>query len=168
MSHSSLYIGIDISKAHLDVFTHETGAFTRYHNTSAGIGELIATLDESVTLIVLEPTAGHEKPVMRALQQAGLPVACVHAGKIRAYAHSLGFLAKTDKIDARVLADYAARIRPTPNPVSTTEHQRLRSLVKRQRQLTRQLIQEKVRLSIWKNRILSPTSGRTLPRCKLN
>jgi transposase len=65
MSHSSLYIGIDISKAHLDVFTHEIGEFSRYRNTSAGIGELIAALDETVALIVLEPTAGHEKPVTR-------------------------------------------------------------------------------------------------------
>lgn len=143
MSSEQLYIGIDISKAHLDVFTHETGTFTRYRNTSGGIGELLAALDDAVALIVVEPTAGHEKPVMRVLQQAGLPVACVHAARLRAYAHSLGFLAKTDKLDARVLADYAARVQPVPNPVSTDAQQRLCSLVKRQRQLTRQIIQEK-------------------------
>lgn len=146
MSNTSLWVGVDISKDHLDVTISPTGSHYCYTNSTTGIAELLDNLDARVTLIVMEASGGHEKPVLRSLQQVGWPVALVNARKLRNYARARGILAKTDKIDADVLAHYAQTIQPVPSQPLRAEQYRLKSLVKRKRQVTSMIAQEKNRL----------------------
>src|SRR5580704_13181021 len=104
------FLGIDVSKAHLDV-AREGEAVERYANTMEGIAALIGRLrDDPPELIVLEATGGYEMMVVRALQDAHLPVAVVNPRQVRAFARASGRLAKTDAIDARMLAAFAAAL----------------------------------------------------------
>ena len=146
MSTYTIYIGVDISKHHLDVYCSDTAQYTRYANTSTGIAAFLGMLDTATSLVVMEATGGYEKPLQRALQQAGQASALLNARKVRDYARASGVLAKTDKLDASVLADYAAKFQPRADePLDDNQH-RLKSLVKRQRQLARMITQEKNRL----------------------
>jgi transposase len=101
---------------------------------------------ESVELIVLESTGGYERRLTAELGGAGLPVAVVNPRQVRDFAKSTGQLAKTDLIDAHILADFAARIRPGTKPLPTDEQEELRELLTRHEQLMQMLTAEKSRL----------------------
>lgn len=142
------YIGIDVSKATLDVAVHE-GALTQVTNDAAGIAAVVAQLRPTAcTLIVLEATGVYHHSVTAALVAAALPVAVVNPRQVRDFARSTGQLAKTDRLDAQLLARFAAVVQPTPRPVPDDAMLELVALVDRRRQLLDMLTAERNRLAI--------------------
>ena len=147
-THTETFIGIDISKASLDVAVWQSDQYRKFSNDAKGIQELIAWLSElAPTLIVLEATGGYERLIVAELVLVGLPVAVVNPKRVRDFARSTGLLAKTDKLDAHVLAHFAAAVRPAVRPLHSEEEERLAALVSRRRQLIEMLTMEKNRLS---------------------
>lgn len=141
-------IGIDVSKAELEVAAYERDYRFRCANKASAYGELIAELIAlRPALIVLEATGGLERPVVAALQAVGLPVVVVNPRQVKAFARALGQLAKTDRLDARVLAHFAAAIKPPLRPIKSQEQQDLDSLAGRRGQLIEILTDEKNRLA---------------------
>jgi transposase len=140
------FIGIDVSKQQLEVAVHERDYQFRCPNKMDSFGALCAELiDLRPALIVLEATGGLEMPVVNALQAAGLPVLVVNPRQVRAFAKALGQLAKTDRLDARVLAHFAAAIKPPLRPIKSKEEQELAALSRRRDQLIGMLVDEKNR-----------------------
>jgi transposase len=142
-----IFVGIDVSKGSLDVAIHERDETYRVGNDGVGISELVKRMKElKPTLIVLEPTGGFEMLVVAELMHAGLPVVVVNAKRVRDFAKATGRLAKTDKLDAKVLAHFAAAIRPPVRDPRSDEEERLTALLTRRRQVVDMLTVEKNRL----------------------
>lgn len=147
MTQPLIFVGIDVSKAPLDVAQRPAGRFI-VQNTEAGFTQLIAQLAANPpTLIVLEATGGVELPLTGALAAAGLPVVVVNPRQILDFAKATGQLVKTDALDAQVLAHFADVVRPTPRPLPDVETQELAALVTRRRQLIEMLTAEKNRVA---------------------
>ena len=143
---SRSFIGIDVAKQQLEVAAHESDYQFRCPNKASAFGELIAELISlRPALIVLEATGGMEIRVVSALHAAGLPVVVVNPRQVRDFAKALGQLAKTDRLDARVLAHFAAAIKPPLRPIKSKEEQELDSLTGRRAQLIEMLTDEKNR-----------------------
>jgi len=145
---SSLLVGIDVSKERLDVGLGANGESWTFENSLAGLSTLKEKLRPlKPTLIVLESTGGFESLTLAELYTAGLPVARVNPGRVRELAKSIGQLAKTDRLDARVLARYAEAVRPELSLLPTAAEQELAALVSRRRQLLEMKVAEENRLS---------------------
>ena len=143
---SKTFIGIDVSKKLLEVATHESDYQFRCANKASAFPELIAELIAlRPALIVLEATGGLEIPVTAALHAAGLPVVVVNPRQVRDFAKATGQLAKTDRLDARVLAHFAAAIKPPLRPIKSKDELELDALVGRRGQLIEMLTAEKNR-----------------------
>jgi transposase len=143
---AGIFVGIDVSKNWLDVAVHEQGGVWRVSNDEAGMVSLVKRLKKlKPQLIVLEPTGGFEMLVVAALSQAGLPVAVVNARRVRDFAKATGQFAKTDKLDARVLAHFAAAVRPEVRSLRSEEEEQLTALLTRRRQVLEMLTVEKNR-----------------------
>ena len=141
-------MGIDVSKAVLDVAVAPAGESWSVPNSVEGMQQLVERLRElSPTLVVLEATGGLERRAVAGLAAAAVPVAAVNPRQVRDFAKAMGRLAKTDAIDAAVLALFAERIRPQPRPVRAAEAQELEALVVRRRQVVDMITAEKNRLS---------------------
>ncbi len=139
------FVGIDVAKAKLDVFVN--GEVWQVQNDPSGISELIVRLKGyNPSLIVLESTGGYESLALGELYAAGLPVARVNPGRVREFAKSIGQLAKTDTLDARILARYAELVRPAPARLPDEAEQQLAALVNRRRQLVEMCVAEQNRL----------------------
>lgn len=148
MTPCPLFVGIDVAKATLDVAVRPTAETWTVGNDEAGITALVTQLQTvTPTLVVLEATGGFQGALAAALAAAGLPVVVVNPRQVRAFARALGILAKTDRIDARVLAHFADAVRPTPRPLPDGETQDLRALLLRRRQLIEMLTAEGNRLA---------------------
>ena len=135
-------VGSDVSKAHLDVSV-AGGAPRRFANTAAGIAALRAGLaEQDILRVVYEPTGGYELPLAQALSQAGLPACRVHPNRVRAYAPAGGLRAKTDRLDAQVLARYGAAFDcPEPSPgEDEPARAELQDLLRWREQLVRQRV----------------------------
>jgi transposase len=141
------FIGIDVSKAHLDVAVRPSDASWRVDNDEPGIRSLVAKLQAlAPTLIVVEATGGYETAGVAALAAEGLPVAVINPCQARDFARSLGKRAKTDPIDARVLARFAEAIRPEVRALPDAAAQALQATLVRRRQVLEMLVAEKNRL----------------------
>ena len=141
------YIGIDVSKAMLDIATLPDGESWTVTNDDQGLAELLPRLVAlAPTLVVLEATGGFELLAALTLAKAGLPVAVVNPRQVRDLARALGRLAKTDALDAGLLATFAERVRPEPRPLPDEAARHLESLVTRRRQIVDMLTAEKNRL----------------------
>jgi len=141
-----LYVGIDVAKAHLDIALRPHTESWRVVNDVAEIAHLIARLDAlHPTLIVLEATGGYERPLVVALTAAALPVAVVNPRQVRDFAKATGKLAKTDALDAAMLAHFADAVRPAPRPVSNADTHALAAVLVRRRQLVAMLTAEQNR-----------------------
>jgi transposase len=139
------WIGIDISKSHVDVAILG-GRQWRETTDSDGLSRLAdALLEAGATLVVLEASGGYEVPVAAALATAGVPIAVVNPRQVRHFAQATGILAKTDRLDARVLARFAAAVQPEPRPLADATQTELGELVQRRRQLVDMLVAEKLR-----------------------
>lgn len=115
-------VGIDISKDSLDVAVHASDRQWVFSNDKAGIGKLCKVLLKlKPSLVVFEATGGYEMALYLALDKAGLPAAPVNARQVRDFARSTGKLAKTDSLDARVIAHFGFAIQPAPHPVPATQ-----------------------------------------------
>lgn len=143
-----LFVGIDVSKAVLDIAVAPTGDCWSVPNASDGIEELVRRLRElSPKLIVLEASGGLERRALAALAGARLPAVAVNPRQARDFAKAIGRLAKTDAIDAAVLALFADRIRPEVRPLRDEQTQELEALIVRRRQVVDMITAEKNRLS---------------------
>jgi transposase len=143
----SPFVGVDVSQAQLDIALGADGQFWSVRNNPSGIRQVRQRLARlRPELIVLESTGGLERPLLRELQTAGLPVAQVNPGRVREYAKACGLLAKTDKLDAYLLAGFAAAIRPAVTPPRPEAEELLSDLLGRRRQLLEMQTMEKNRL----------------------
>ena len=138
--------GIDVSKDHLDVAARPGGAF-RVPNDPAGVADLVARLKAvGPSLVVLEATGGYEAAALAALLAAGVPAAVVNSRRVRQFASGIGQHAKTDPIDAAVLAHFAAVAGPTPAAPLDPDRAELAALLDRRQQLLSMRVAEGNRL----------------------
>lgn len=141
------FIGIDVSKAYLDLAVHEPARTWRVENSACGIATVRAQLQTlAPTLIVLEASGGFELDLVAALATAHLPVVVTNPRRARNFARATGRLAKTDKLDAQLLAQFAAALRPDVRPLPTADAEHLTALLTRRRQIVDMLTQEQNRL----------------------
>ena len=147
MINSGCFVGIDVSKATLDVAVLPCERSWQVEREEAGIASLVETLRAlAPRLVVLEATGGLEAPVTAALATAGLPVVVVNPRQARDFAKAIGTLAKTDRIDARVLARLGETLKPPVRSLKDEETERLEALLTRRRQIIEMLTMEKNRL----------------------
>ena len=142
-----VFVGVDVSKGHLDWAAGEDGEVDRVPKTTAGVRRLITRLGKlEVELIVVESTGGYERRLTEKLQEVGLPVVLVNPWRVRRFGEGLGVLAKTDPLDARMLAMYGERAKPERRPLPGLRQRQLADLVRRRRQLIAMIVAEKSQL----------------------
>ena len=140
-------IGIDVSQATLDVAVYPTAEHWQTTNDEVGIAELVERLRAlEPALIVLEASGGYETPVLATLGSTGLPVVAVNPRQVRDFARATGRLAKTDALDAQVLAQFAAVVQPELRPLPDAATRELSALLARRRQLVEMRTAESNRL----------------------
>jgi len=141
---TELFVGIDVSKDKFDLATTASCKQKQFANDKRGIAALVKWLEgRQPTLVVLEASGGYETALVGALDAAGSPVALTNARKVREFAKADGRLAKTDAIDAALLADFAQRMRPQPRPVPDEQALELKALATRRRQLVDMIVAER-------------------------
>lgn len=144
---TNIYIGIDVGKDALDVAQHGKQGMKRWRNTAQGVQELGQVLTAlQPTLVVVEASGGYERKIVAELHALGVAVAVANPTRVRAYANAAGQLAKTDKIDARMIAAYAAVMKPEPQVEKSKQQVEMEALVTRRQQLVGILAEEKNRL----------------------
>ena len=147
MTSNAEFVGVDVSKNNLDVAIWTSNEYKRFQNDPTGIQELIDWLKIlQAELIVLEATGGLELPFVAELAFEKMPVAVVNPRRIREFARSIGQLAKTDKLDARVIAHFGAATHPEARKLPTNDEEKLTALITRRRQIIEMLTAEKNRL----------------------
>jgi transposase len=145
---SGRFVGVDVSKRWLDVQVHEDGQGWKVGNDPAGFATMITKMKLiGPAIIVFEATGGYESRCVKALAEAGLAVSVVNPTRVRRFAQAMGILAKTDKIDARVIAHFASVAEPVAKSRQTPLEEQLAACVERRRQLLLDLVAEKNRLS---------------------
>ena len=141
------YIGVDVSKNTLDFFISASRSHLQFANTASDFKKIIRKINTfGDVLVVMEATGGYEKSFAQALAKANLQVAVINPRQVRDYAKSLGILAKTDRIDAKVISKFAQMIKPKPNVVYNENQNNLAELNARRRQLVDMITAEKNRL----------------------
>jgi transposase len=149
MTDASIFVGIDVAKAQLDVHVRPHSATFTVANEPQGIADLVARLVPlRPVLIVLEATGGLEHAAAAALAAAGLAVAVVNPRQTHDFAKALGRLAKTDALDAGTLAEFAERVRPEPRPLPDETARAFEALLQRRRQLLEMRVAEQNRLGV--------------------
>ena len=157
---TSSYVGIDVSKARLDVAVLGEERGWQVRNTQEGITGLVEKMqDLQPELIVVEATGGYQRAVVEALFHAGLPVAVVNPARVRQFARACGLLAKTDKLDAQVLAVFGQRVQPRRYEGKSEAEKQLAALLVRRKQVEEMLKAEQNRL-----RTISPTLRASVER----
>lgn len=149
---SEVYVGIDVGKSWLDVAVDGNDSVWRAANDVEGVAKILGTLKElGPRLIVVEATGGYEQLLVRTLLVNGMRVAVVNPTRVRALAKAAGLLAKTDVIDARLIAKYAATIQPEPLAAQKAQEIRLQALITRREQLVEMCTAEQNRLGTVEN-----------------
>lgn len=147
MTEEKTWVGIDVSKEVLDIYVLPQGLTLQQPNSEVGVQSLIEQLHPlSPSLVVVESTGGLERALVSGLQAATIPVAIANPRKVKGFATALG-KAKTDKLDAQVIAQFARAVQPQPQPVVSPQAQKLSDLVRRRQQLVEMQVAEKNRLS---------------------
>ena len=137
-------VGVDVAKRHWDAAVHGRQGTRRFVADEAGLAELMAWLEElKPTLVCLEATGGYERLLRQSLHEQGVPVSIVNPRQVRDFARATGQLAKTDAIDATLLARFAATLEPEPSEPPSPQQERLRALRARRQQVVQSLIQER-------------------------
>lgn len=141
------FVGIDVSKDKLDISIYPSNELSSVPNSQNGLNELIKSFQViEPTLIVLEATGGYETLAASTLYAAGYPVVVINPRQVRDFAKSIGKLAKTDTIDAKVIAQFASAVRPDLRPLKDSATQELTALITRRRQLVDMIVAERNRL----------------------
>lgn len=144
---SQIFVGVDVSKHHLDVAIRPGRRHFVVSNDDQGVSKLVRRLTTlKPRLIVLEASGGYEALLLTALGEAQLPVKLINPQMVRHFAGATGRLAKTDKIDAQVLAEFAEKLRPEPQPLANEALQVLRATLQRRAQVVKMIGQEENRL----------------------
>jgi transposase len=157
----NIFVGIDVSKDRLDVAVRPSGEVFAVERNAAGLELLVARLRGlSPCVVALEATGGFETVVAATLAAAGLPVVIVNPAQIRAFAKAIGQRAKTDPIDAAVIAHFAEAIRPEPRPLPDQATRLLADLVARRRQIIEMIVAERQR----ERRITIPRLKKSITR----
>ena len=147
MEAEGIFVGIDVAKAQVDVAARPTDDGWTVSNDDAGISQLASRLKAlEPTLVLLEASGGLELPLVAALATEEIPVVVVNPRQVRDFARATGKLAKTDSLDAAVLAHFAEAVRPAVRPLRDAETQALNSLAARRHQVMTMLVSEKNRL----------------------
>lgn len=147
MSAAPVFVGVDVAKAELVVSLRPGGESWTVTNDEAGILQLLQRLrPQAPALVVFEATGGYERAAVAALAAAGLPLVVANPRQVRDFARSTGQLAKTDCIDAHILALFAERVRPEPRPLPDESTRTLEALLTRRRQILEMLTAERNRL----------------------
>jgi transposase len=157
------FVGVDVSKDKLDVCVLPGGNLNVFKNNVSGFAKLveaIGTLDEC--LVVVEATGGYECPVLIALQEAGIDVALVNPRQVRRFAEGIGQLAKTDALDAAVLAQFGRMVNPLPSEKTTPKQRGLEALVTRRRQLLELKVAEQNRLGQTNDKVIQQSLKQVL------
>lgn len=142
------FVGVDVSKSWVDVHVRPDGVAFRCNTDAKGLAELVRRVRPLVPqLIVMEASGGYEGIVAASLAEAGLPVAILNPRQVRRFAEALGQLAKTDAIDARIIAHFAEAVRPPPRPMPDPMMIQLQELLARRRQLVVMINAEKQRFA---------------------
>lgn len=156
-------VGIDVSKDRLDVAVRPSGEVFAVERKPAGLDELVTRLRTSrPQLVALEATGGYESVVAAALASAGLPVVIVNPAQVRAFAKALGQRAKTDPIDAAVIAHFAEATKPEVRPLPDEMTQMLADLVARRRQIVEMIAAERQREKRMTRRHLKASMARLI------
>jgi transposase len=146
MEQSEIYVGIDVSKDRLDIAVHGIDKRWSFTNDEGGIEQTVKCLKElSPAIVVLEATGGIELPAVASLGAAGVPVAVINPRQARDFGKATGKLAKTDALDAKVLAHFAAAVHPKPQELPDATAQGFAAILARRRQLVEMLTAEKNR-----------------------
>lgn len=162
IAEAARFVGIDVSKEKLDLCVMPGGELHDFPNDSEGIGKLVAWLGQlRPAAIVLEATGGYERAALFALQDARLPVTLVNPRQVRDFAKGIGQLAKTDRLDAAVLAEFARLVAPAPTEKTSEKQRELEGLVVRRRQLVTLLVAEQNRLQQTSDKFIQRTLRRT-------
>jgi transposase len=156
-----MFVGIDVSKDRLDVHVEPSGEAFAVTRDGQGLEDLVARLRAlSPALIALEASGGYESIVAAALGGGGLPLVVVNPAQVRHFAQAVGKRAKTDPLDAAVIARFAAAVKPEPRPIADAAQRLLAELVARRRQLLEMLVAERQRARLAGN----PRVGKSLAR----
>jgi transposase len=148
MERTGTYVGVDVSKDSLDVATHPHQPGKKFSNDESGVKEAAGYLKGlHPVLVVMEATGGLEMSLAGTLAASGIAVAVMNPRQIRDYAKSRNKLAKTDTLDAQVMADFAAEIHPEPRPLADAQTQELKDILTRRSQISEMITAEKNRLS---------------------
>ena len=147
MSNQEVYVGIDVSKDHLDVCVSSEAGVWRESNDPEGIAALHTSLGATrPRLVCVESSGGYEYQVAAALAAAGHTVAVVNARHVHDFGRSIGRNAKTDKLDAKVLARFAEAVKPQVRPLPDEDEMELRALIRRRAQIVQMITSERNRL----------------------
>jgi transposase len=142
-----VHVGIDVGKQEVTVAVHPSGTTWASPTTATGLRALARQLAAlAPRVVVLEATGGYEVPVLGALAEAAVPASLVLPARVRAFAQATGQLAKTDRLDAQLLAQYAAQLQPAATPLPDAVQRALMLLVARRRQVDDMLVAERQRL----------------------
>ena len=153
-SKTSINVGVDVGKFFLDVYIHEKDIYFQVCNDDLGIGQLLKRLAHyRVERIVMEATGRYEFALAEACHNKGLPVCIAKPLSIRRYAGAIELLAKTDKLDAKAIASFAATIKPAPTPQKSKNLIAIKDLLARRRQLMQMRTQEMNRFKIMSKRL---------------
>lgn len=155
MNKDLVYAGIDVSKSSLDIAVHGDRKLRSFTNDERGINKaalFLSSLD--LALVVLEATGGLEMPLVAALGVAGIPTAVANPRQVRDFARATGRLAKTDALDAEVIAHFAAALHPDPRPLPEPMAVELAAVIARRRQLQQMITAEQNRLHTASNRVV--------------
>lgn len=143
-----IFVGIDVAKDQIDVCLQPADIYRTFPNEKKGFDELQKLLaHQRITLVVLESTGGLEIPVTVSLGCAGIPIAIVNPRQVRDFAKAAGRLAKTDRLDAAILAQFGAAIRPAAQTLRGDDHRALPASMTRRVQIIEMIVSEKTRLS---------------------
>jgi transposase len=144
-----VYVGLDVSKTQIDVAVRPAGDRWHLANDEGGIAQLVTRLHAlAPRLVILEATGGYELMAAGALTAAGVPIALVNPRQVRHFGRAIGQLAKTDRLDAELLALFGERVQPDPRPLPDAATQALVAMVHRRRQIAEMLVAERNRLSL--------------------
>jgi transposase len=147
MNNAVVYIGVDVAKSYLDVAWAERSR--RFANGKSGCSALIRWIKQSALPVhlICEASGGYERGLLDAAEQNGITLSLVQANRVRQYARAAGILAKTDKVDARVLCAFGSAMQPEPTPPLSLLQKQLRELETQRRHLSRMLVAEQNRLA---------------------